>query len=98
MRRGMIMSNHNLLSSKITTEHRAKLAYVYVRQSSLAQVNRHTESTDMQYQLAERVAQLGWPKERVKIIDEDLGKSAVSAEQRLGFQHLMAEIGLARVG
>lgn len=92
------MSNHNPLSSKISTEHRAKLAYVYVRQSSLAQVNRHTESTDMPYQLAERVAQLGWPKERVKIIDEDLGKSAVSVEQRLGFQHLMAEIGLARVG
>ncbi len=91
----------SLLSSlpfKVTTEHRAKLAYVYVRQSSLAQVTRHSESTEMQYELVERAIRLGWPKDRVKIIDEDLGKSGASAEHRQGFQYLMAEIGLARVG
>ena len=83
---------------KITTEHRAKLAYVYIRQSSLAQVTHHQESTDLQYQLVDRAEQLGWPREQVKIIDEDLGKSGASAEQRSGFQHLISEVGLGRVG
>lgn len=92
------MSNASMLHSKVTTEHRAKLAYVYVRQSSLSQVTRHGESTELQYQLVERAVQLGWPRERVKTIDEDLGKSGASAEHRSGFQHLIAEIGLGRVG
>lgn len=82
----------------VTTEQRAKLAYIYVRQSSVAQVMRHTESTDLQYRLVERAVELGWPRDRVQTIDDDLGKSGTSAEQRLGFQHLIAEIGLARVG
>jgi DNA invertase Pin-like site-specific DNA recombinase len=82
----------------VTASHRAKLAYVYVRQSSLGQVTRHTESTDLQYRLVERAVALGWPRERVHTIDEDLGKSGVSAEQRAGFQRLIAEVGLARVG
>ena len=92
------MSGFDSLSLKVTTEHRAKLAYVYVRQSCLSQVVRHAESTDMQYRLVERAVQLGWPRDRVKTIDEDLGKSGASAEHRLGFQHLMGEIGLAQVG
>lgn len=83
---------------KVTTDHRAKLAYVYVRQSSLSQVTRHTESTDLQYGLAQRAVDLGWPPDRVRTIDEDLGTSGSSADHRRGFQHLMAEIGLARVG
>ena len=86
------------LSSKITTEHLAKLAYIYVRQSSLEQVVRHRESTDLQYQLVERAVQLGWPRERVQVIDEDLGKSGASATERSGFQRLIAEVGLGRVG
>jgi len=86
------------LHSKITTEHRAKPAYVYIRQSSLGQVAHHGESTDLQYQLVSRAVQLGWPPARVKIIDEDLGKSGASATERSGFQHLIAEIGLGRVG
>jgi len=84
--------------AKVTVEQRAKLAYVYVRQSSVSQVTRHTESTELQYQLVDRAVRLGWPRERVQTIDDDLGKSGASAEQRLGFQHLIAEIGLARVG
>ena len=84
--------------SKVTVEQRAKLAYVYVRQSSVGQVTHHRESTDLQYQLVKRGVQLGWPEERVKVIDEDLGKSGTSATERQGFQHLMAEIGLSRVG
>lgn len=82
----------------VTTSHRAKLAYVYVRQSSLSQVTRHGESTDLQYHLVDRAVGLGWPRERVITIDDDLGKSGASAERRLGFQRLIAEIGLAHVG
>jgi DNA invertase Pin-like site-specific DNA recombinase len=85
-------------ASKVTPAHQAKLAYVYVRQSSLSQVTRHTASTDLQYHLVERAIQLGWPRERVVLIDEDLGKSGASAQERSGFQRLLAEIGLARVG
>ena len=84
--------------SKVTTSHQAKLAYVYVRQSSLSQVLRHGESTELQYRLVERAMALGWPRERIRVIDEDLGKSGCSSDQRLGFQQLIAEIGLGRVG
>jgi hypothetical protein len=84
--------------SKVTTSHQAKLAYVYVRQSSLVQMLRHGESTELQYQLVERAVQLGWPRDRVKTIDEDLGKSGASAVDRSGFQALMTEIGRGRVG
>jgi DNA invertase Pin-like site-specific DNA recombinase len=82
----------------VTTAHRAKQACVYVRQSSLSQVTRHGESTDLQYHLVDRAVLLGWPRERVITIDDDLGKSGASADRRLGFQRLIAEIGLAHVG
>ena len=52
------MMNDDILPSKVATEHQAKLAYVYVRQSSLSQVTRHGESTDLQYRLVERAVQL----------------------------------------
>jgi DNA invertase Pin-like site-specific DNA recombinase len=81
-----------------TTQHRAKMAYVSIRQSSLMQVTRHAESTDLQYALVKRAVSLGWPRERVELIDEDLGKSGAQAEARGGFQRLLAEISLARVG
>src|SRR6266516_919295 len=81
-----------------TTEQRAKMAYVYIRQSSLMQVTRHAESTQLQYSLVERAIKLGWPRERVEVIDEDLGKSGADASARGGFQYLLAEISLARAG
>jgi DNA invertase Pin-like site-specific DNA recombinase len=74
------------------------MAYVYIRQSSLSQVPRHTMSPDLQYRLVERVRALGWPPDRVQVIDDDLGHSGASADQRLGFQRLLAEISFARVG
>jgi DNA invertase Pin-like site-specific DNA recombinase len=86
------------LSPKITVRHQAQWAYVYIRQSSLVQVMRHGESTELQYDLVERAVQLGWPRERVRVIDEDLGKSGASAADRPGFQSVMSEIGLGRVG
>jgi DNA invertase Pin-like site-specific DNA recombinase len=78
--------NVKLLSLTPTTEQRAKMAYVYIRQSSLMQVTRHAESTDLQYSLVQRAVALGWPRERVELIDEDLGKSGAQAEARGGWK------------
>src|SRR5437588_852549 len=93
----MIMSVE-ILHVTPTTAQRAKIAYVSIRQSSLMQVTRHAESTDLQYSLVERAIALGWPRERVELIDEDLGKSGAQAEIRGGVQRLLAEISVARVG
>src|SRR5215218_1295170 len=82
----------------VTRSQQARLAYVYVRQSSLGQVARHGESTDLQYRLVERAVALGWPRERVQVIDDDLGRSGISADGRQGFQQLIADVSLARVG
>jgi len=81
---------------KIGSQHLARLAMVYVRQSTLDQVRHHHESRRRQYQLAERARGLGWKD--VEVIDEDLGKSGASSAQRTGFQRLVAEVGLGRVG
>lgn len=86
------------IEERTTAAHRAKLAYVYVRQSSPGQVRQHQESTQLQYRLVERAVLLGWPRERVHVIDDDLGKSGTSSDQRLGFQRLIAEVGLGKAG
>ena len=86
------------LESPVTTAHRAKLAYIYVRQSTAGQVRQHQESTELQYRLVDRAALFGWPKERIEIIDDDLGKSGTSSDSRGGFQRLIAEIGLGKAG
>jgi len=83
---------------RITNAHRAKLAYVYVRQSSPGQVRHHQESTELQYRLVERASLFGWPRERVHVIDDDLGKSGTSSRDRHGFQTLIAEVGLGKAG
>jgi len=79
---------------RLTPARRAKLAYIYVRQSSVNQVKHHQESTELQYRLVDRAIGLGWPRERVQVIDEDLGKSGAGHADRQGFQRLIAEIGL----
>jgi DNA invertase Pin-like site-specific DNA recombinase len=88
----------NVADERLTTTHRAKLAYIYVRQSSLNQVRQHQESTELQYRLVDRAVGLGWPHERVHVIDEDLGKSGAGSIERHGFQKLIAEIGLGNAG
>lgn len=82
----------------VTAEHRGKLAYIYVRQSSVNQVRHHQESTELQYRLIDRAIALGWPHERVHVIDEDLGKSGSGSVEREGFKKLIAEIGLGNAG
>lgn len=84
--------------SKIQEWHRDRLAVVYVRQSTMAQVTEHGESTRLQYGLSGRAADLGWEPSRVLVIDEDLGHSASGAEVRPGFQRLVSEVGLDHVG
>ena len=82
----------------ITTAHRAKLAYVYIRQSTAGQVRRHQESTQPRYRLVSRAAMLGWPRDRIEVIDDDLGKPGASSDARYGFQRLIAEIGPSKAG
>lgn len=85
-------------NEQITTAHRARLAYIYIRQSSVGQVRQHQESTQLQYRLVDRATRLGWPRDRVEVIDDDLGKSGASSDVRFGFQRLIAEIGLGKAG
>lgn len=85
-------------SSKIQPHHRERLAVVYVRQSSPRQVLEHRESTALQYNLRSRALEWGWPRERVRIIDQDQGRTGTTIEGRLGFQHLLAEVSLDHVG
>ena len=84
--------------SKIQPWHLDRLAVVYVRQSTPQQVAENRESTDRQYALAQRAVDLGWPPDRILVIDDDQGKSGTTAEGRLGFQRLLAEVGLDHVG
>jgi DNA invertase Pin-like site-specific DNA recombinase len=93
-----VLTRQTEVAHRICAAHRAKIAYIYVRQSTIGQVRQHQESTEMQYRLAERAADLGWPRERIEIIDDDLGKSGASSVGRHGFQHLIAEIGLGKAG
>jgi DNA invertase Pin-like site-specific DNA recombinase len=83
---------------KITASHLSRAAVVYVRQSTLAQVERNTESTARQYGLASRAGQLGWPREAIRAIDGDLGISGSVTGQRDGFESLVAEVALGQVG
>jgi DNA invertase Pin-like site-specific DNA recombinase len=83
---------------KIDPVHLQSLAVVYVRQSTAQQVLRHEESTRLQYGLVDRARRLGWPEERVLVIDDDLGRSAAEGGQRAGFQRLVSEVSLDHVG
>ena len=91
-------SKHLVREGKIQGEHLDRLAVVYVRQSTIQQMERHQESPRLQYGLVERARNLGWAPQRVLVIDDDLGKSGATAEGRPGFQRLVAAVSLAQVG
>src|SRR5262249_5259735 len=74
-----------LSSHKIVPRHQERMAIVYVRQSTAQQLVRHQESTRLQYGLTERAVALGWTRERVLVIDDDLGRSGANADGRPGF-------------
>lgn len=83
---------------KIRSVHTSRSAFVYLRQSSPGQVVRNRESTDRQYNLVQRALELGWTREQITVIDEDLGVTGSGTVERSGFAHLTAEVALGRVG
>ncbi|HTF69942.1 MAG TPA: recombinase family protein [Edaphobacter sp.] len=84
--------------SKLKPSHTQRAAYVYIRQSTPGQVEHNCESTARQYALADRACQLGWSKEQVVLIDEDLGLSRSSTDKRSGFARLTSAVALTHVG
>jgi DNA invertase Pin-like site-specific DNA recombinase len=85
-------------AAKIRDCHLTRKAIVYIRQSSPQQVAEHKESAARQYALADLAVALGWPRDRVEVVDADQGRSGQTAEGRRGFQYLLAELGLDHVG
>jgi DNA invertase Pin-like site-specific DNA recombinase len=84
--------------SKVEARHLRLLALVYIRQSTPQQLQNNQESTRRQYELAHRARQMGWPEAAVRVIDDDLGMSGASSQGRMGFQRLVAAIGMGEVG
>jgi DNA invertase Pin-like site-specific DNA recombinase len=85
-------------SGKVTASHRGRDAIVYIRQSTMTQVEAHRESTERQYALVDHAQTLGWGSDQVTVIDEDLGISGANASNRHGFARLTTEVALGRVG
>src|SRR6201993_4223358 len=83
---------------KVKAAHLQRNAYLYIRQSTLRQVFENTESTKRQYALRQNAVALGWPLDRIIVIDSDLGQSGASAADREGFQRLVTEVSLGRAG
>jgi DNA invertase Pin-like site-specific DNA recombinase len=91
------MLNH-LNNPKIRPDHLDRQAFIYVRQSTLVQVRDNTASKARQYDLVQRAMNLGWPRERITVIDQDQGHSGSSIVGRDGFQFLVSEVGLGHAG
>ena len=84
------------MSEKIRTQHLERKAILYVRQSSPYQVIHNLESQKLQYAMEERLRQLGWRE--IEVVDEDLGRSAAGSVTRLGFERMVADVCLGKVG
>jgi DNA invertase Pin-like site-specific DNA recombinase len=84
------------MNEKITPGHQQRKAVLYIRQSSLHQVEHHQEGRRLQYAMKERLGQLGWSE--IEVVDEDLGRSASGSVVRAGFERMVAEVSLGRVG
>jgi DNA invertase Pin-like site-specific DNA recombinase len=85
-------------ASKVTAAHLSRQALLYIRQSSLKQVLRNTESAIRQYDLRGKAIALGWDASQITVIDIDQGQSGASAADREGFQQMVAEVSLGRAG
>jgi DNA invertase Pin-like site-specific DNA recombinase len=86
------------MNPKITSQHHSKTAYVYVRQSTLAQVRHHQESTERQYALRDKAFALGWSETSIRILDRDLGMSGTQMAGREDFKTLVADVSMGQVG
>jgi DNA invertase Pin-like site-specific DNA recombinase len=86
------------MNSKITDEHQSKLAYIYLRQSTPAQILHHQESTERQYALRGKALELGWSEATVRTLDRDLGLSGAQTTGRTDFKTLVADVSMGQVG
>ena len=85
-------------TEKIRCDHLDRIALIYLRQSSMAQVRDNTESTARQYALGDEAVRLGWARSRVEIIDADLGLSGQLSHNRGGFKDLVGRVCLGEIG
>jgi len=85
-------------NQKIKADHLQRTAYIYIRQSTAAQVEFNRESTERQYKLKDRAIDLGWPTQQIRVIDQDLAQSGSSTSQRKGFGEMISEVALGKVG
>jgi DNA invertase Pin-like site-specific DNA recombinase len=86
------------MNTHITQAHQSKPAYIYVRQSTLAQVRHNQESTERQYALKDKALALGWPQRSIRVLDRDLGKSGAQSAGREDFKTLVADVSMGHVG
>src|SRR5882762_9605173 len=86
------------MNSKITEQHQNKPAYIYVRQSTMAQVRHHQESTERQYALRQKALELGWTEDVICTLDGDLGVSGTHTTGRTDFKTLVADVSMGQVG
>jgi DNA invertase Pin-like site-specific DNA recombinase len=86
------------MSTPITNAHLSKPAYIYVRQSTLAQVRHNQESTERQYALQDKALALGWPQRSVRVLDRDLGHSGAQMSGREDFKTLVSDVAMGQVG
>ncbi len=85
-----------MISDKIRPHHLERKALLYVRQSSAHQVLHNRESSALQYAMRDRLTALGWSE--IEVIDDDLGRSAAGGVQRAGFERMVAQVCLGKVG
>src|SRR6267154_2253261 len=86
------------MNPKISEQQQSKPAYIYVRQSTLAQVRHHQESTERQYALQQKATELGWSESSIRILDRDLGISGAHTTGRTDFKTLVADVSMGQVG
>ena len=87
-----------IAADRITINHLQRKAYLYVRQSTLYQVEENPESLKRQYDFRQQALGLGWHQDQIVTLDEDLGQSGAEASHRVDFQRLVADVGLGQVG
>ena len=87
-----------MMTAKITDRHLSRMACVYIRQSTVAQVRFNQESTERQYNLASKAQSLGWGRERIRILDRDLGQSGARTTHREDFKSLVSDVAMGNVG
>jgi len=87
-----------MTDQKVTADHLGRTAHLYIRQSSMKQVRENQESTKRQYALKKRALDLGWREDQIEVIDDDQGMTGTTAQEREGFQRLVVDVSMGKVG